>query len=72
MDHSKKHKNVTCKKRQWFKTPFGILALFILTALGFVLYSEYGSIIGFSWIWLVFLLCSLLHISMHGGHGDKH
>ena len=72
MGHREKHKPGVKKKRQWFKTPLGIFALFILVSIGVVLYLEYGTIIGFSWIWLVFLLCPLLHIFMHGGHGDKH
>jgi hypothetical protein len=72
LDHEHHHK--PNNKVVWWKTPFGITVIFFFAVAGYFLIKEHTAHIGNNWIWLILLLCPLMHIFMHGSHGghDSH
>ena len=66
-NHEDYHK--TEDKISWWKTPRGIVLIFFLAVAGYLLIKEHAAHIGSNWIWLLLLLCPLMHVFMHGGHG---
>jgi len=69
MQHDHKHYYRPRKHVSWWKTPFGIVSIVFLGLAGYFLIKEHSAHIGDNWIWLVLLLCPLMHVFMHGGHG---
>tara|TARA_R110002110_G_C13465503_1_gene719025 strand:+ start:8209 stop:8532 length:324 start_codon:yes stop_codon:yes gene_type:complete len=56
------------QKAPWWKSPSGITAIFFIAIAGYLLLREHTAHIGNNWIWLIFLVCPLMHVFMHGGH----
>jgi len=69
MQHDHEHYYRPRKYVSWWKTPFGIVAIVFFALAGYFLIKEHSAHIGDNWIWLVLLLCPLMHVFMHGGHG---
>ncbi|HAU1249876.1 TPA: DUF2933 domain-containing protein [Legionella pneumophila] len=66
------------EKRFWYSPP-GMIAMIIIVIVGYYLIVEHGahivSFLGASPFLLFILLCPLMHLFMHkghGGHGDSH
>ncbi|WP_392536720.1 DUF2933 domain-containing protein [Legionella sp. 227] len=67
------------EEKHFWRTPPGVIALIIIVIIGYYLITEHGahiaSLLGASPFLLLILLCPLMHLFMHkghGGHGDKH
>lgn len=71
MDNSHEHYHRPKNKKPWWKTSSGMLLIVLFAFGGYFLVKEHAAHIGDNWIWLILLLCPLIHIFMHGGHG-KH
>lgn len=71
MQHDHEHYHKTEDKISWWKTPRGIVLIFFLAVAGYLLIKEHAAHIGSNWIWLLLLLCPLMHIFHHGGHGRQ-
>ncbi|KTD71736.1 hypothetical protein Lste_0021 [Legionella steelei] len=66
------------EEQHFWRTPPGVIALIIIVIIGYYLITEHGahiaSFLGASPFLLIILLCPLMHLFMHkghGGHGDK-
>ncbi len=70
MEETHEHNSRQENKQAWWKTPFGLTAIFFFVVGGYFLIKEHGAHIGANWIWLILLACPLMHVFMHGGHGD--
>ena len=57
------------QKTPWWKSPSGMVFFIFIGLAGYFLIKEHSAHIGTNWIWLIFLLCPLMHVFMHGGHG---
>ncbi|WP_339864789.1 DUF2933 domain-containing protein [Paremcibacter congregatus] len=68
MNYDHEHYHKPEKNRPWWKTPYGMAAIFFFVVAGYFLITEHGAHIGSNWIWLILLLCPLMHVFMHGGH----
>ncbi|CEG59166.1 DUF2933 domain-containing protein [Legionella fallonii] len=65
------------KEKHFWRTPPGVIALIIIVIIGYYLITEHGahiaSLLGASPFLLLILLCPLMHLFMHKGHGGgKH
>ena len=69
MDQHHEHYHKPEKQKAWWRTPAGIVAIFFFGLIGYFLIAEHKAHLLGNWIWLILLLCPLLHIFMHGGHG---
>jgi len=59
-------------KRSFWATPQGLAALGLIAVAVYVLIIEHGKHLA-PWLpFLILLLCPLMHILMHGGHGEHH
>ena len=58
-------------KRNFWLTPNGLAALGLIGAVTYFLLTEHRAHFIYALPFLIFLLCPLMHIFMHGGHG-KH
>ncbi|MEQ8486700.1 MAG: DUF2933 domain-containing protein [Pseudomonadales bacterium] len=56
-------------KRNFWLTPNGLAALGLIGAVGYFLLTEHRAHFVYALPFLIFLLCPLMHIFMHGGHG---
>lgn len=56
-------------KRNFWLTPNGLGAIAIIASLLYLLLAEHRAHFIYALPWLIFLLCPLMHIFMHGGHG---
>ena len=53
----------------WYRTPLGVASLLLIAGIGYVLWTQYrAQVIGFLPFGLL-LLCPLMHLFMHRGHG---
>ncbi|HCC3243580.1 TPA: DUF2933 domain-containing protein [Legionella pneumophila] len=63
------------KEKGFWRSPSGLMAIIIIGIIGYYLIVEHGahivSFLGASPLVLLVLLCPLMHLFMHGGHG-KH
>lgn len=69
MQHDHEHYHKPEKKVSWWKTPSGLAFIFFIVIGGYFLIKEHSAHIGNNWIWLILLLCPLMHMFHHGGHG---
>lgn len=67
MEHKHYHKPE--EQMPWWKTNSGMVLIVFLALGGYFLIKEHAAHIGDNWIWLILLLCPLMHVFMHGGHG---
>lgn len=56
-------------KRSFWLTPKGLAALGLIGAVGYFLLTEHRAHFIYALPFLIFLLCPLMHLFMHGGHG---
>lgn len=68
-NHEGHHRPEPGQKVSWWKTSAGMVAICFFIIAGYFLIREHGAHIGGNWIWLILLLCPLMHVFMHGGHG---
>ncbi|MFC7781331.1 DUF2933 domain-containing protein [Legionella taurinensis] len=61
------------KETRFWSSPSGMVAIIIIGIIGYFLIVEHGahiaSFLGASPFLLLVLLCPLMHLFMHGGHG---
>lgn len=69
MDHHQNHYHRPPDKKPWWQTSSGMLLIVLFAVGGYFLIKEHAAHIGENWILLILLLCPLMHIFMHGGHG---
>jgi len=67
-DHAQNQKPEN--KVSFWKSPGGITLIFLLVVGGYFLFKEHSAHIGSNWIWLILLLCPVMHLFMHGGSGN--
>ena len=72
MNHNESHDRYGQRQpaEPWYKTPKGLLILVCLGAVGYWLYTYHlDHALGFL-PYAIILLCPLMHLFMHGGHGN--
>lgn len=56
----------------WLRSRTGFATLIAIAVLGFLIYKGHSAhLLGFL-PYLLLLACPLMHVFMHGGHGDRH
>lgn len=60
------------KKAPWYKTPFGILALVLFAGAAYSIWTEHRVHLYNLLPLLLILVCPLMHLFMHGNHGNDH
>lgn len=58
------------KQAPWWKTSFGIAAIFFFAAGVYFLLTEHTAHVVSYLPWLIILACPLMHMFHHGGHGS--
>lgn len=56
-------------KKSFWLTPSGLAAIGLIAAASYFLLTEHRAHFIYALPLLIFLLCPLMHIFMHGGHG---
>lgn len=56
-------------KRFFWTTPNGLAAIVLIGIVGYYLLTEHRAHVFAALPWLILLLCPLLHVFMHRGHG---
>ncbi len=60
------------QKVPWWRSRGGIALLGFVAVAGVFLFGEHR-LHALGWLpWLILLACPLLHLFMHGGHGEEH
>ncbi|ALP52277.1 hypothetical protein Tel_03470 [Candidatus Tenderia electrophaga] len=60
------------QKAPWWRSRSGVVLLGFTAVAGFFLFSEHRAH-ALGWLpWLILLACPLMHLFMHGGHGEEH
>lgn len=67
MEHKHYHKPE--EQEPWWKTNSGMVLIVFLALGGYFLIKEHAAHIGQNWVYLILLLCPLMHFFMHGSHG---
>ena len=65
------HKH-TSPTRGWLWTPRGLVLLGFLVIAAFFLITEHRAHVLGALPWVLLLLCPVLHLLMHRGHGNGH
>lgn len=60
---------MTERKRSFWTTLNGLAAITFIAIVGYYLLAEHRAHVFAALPWLILLLCPLLHVFMHGGHG---
>ena len=60
------------QERSWFWSPSGLGLLAFLAIAAFFLITEHRAHVLGALPYVLFLLCPLLHLLMHGRHGSAH
>ena len=53
-------------------SPSTIALVFFVAAAGYFLWTEHRAHVIQFLPWIIFLMCPLMHVFMHGGHGGGH
>jgi hypothetical protein len=69
MQHNHEHYHLPESHTRWWKSPTGIACLFFMVATGYFLFMEHRAHIVPYLPYLIILLCPLMHIFHHRGHG---
>jgi hypothetical protein len=56
-------------KARFWTTPNGVAAIALIAAVGYFLLTEHRAHTIAALPWLILLLCPLMHVFMHRGHG---
>ena len=65
------HKD-TPPMRSWLRTPSGVVLLWFLAITAFFLITEHRAHVLGALPYVLFLLCPVLHLLLHRGHGNGH
>ncbi len=65
------HKH-TPPTRSWLRTPSGVVLLGFLAIAAFFLITEHRAHVLGALPYVLFLLCPVLHLLLHRGHGNGH
>jgi len=60
------------QERRWLWSPSGLVLLAFLAVAAFFLITEHRAHVLGALPYVLFLLCPLLHLLMHGRHGSSH
>jgi hypothetical protein len=60
------------QERSWLRSPSGLVLLAFLAIAGFFLITEHWAHMLGALPYVLFLLCPILHLLMHGRHGNGH
>lgn len=60
------------QERSWLRSPGGLVLLAFLAIAGFFLITEHQAHVLGILPYVLFLLCPILHLFMHGRHGNGH
>jgi hypothetical protein len=60
------------QERSWLRSPSGLVLLAFLTIAAFFLIAEHRAHVLGALPYVLFLLCPILHLLMHGRHGSRH
>lgn len=55
--------------KSFWRTPNGLAAIVLIAIAGYYLLAEHQAHVFAALPWLVLLLCPLMHVFMHRGHG---
>lgn len=58
--------------KPWYRSPIPVAAAMIGVIVLFFLIREHWAHLAGNWAYLVLLLCPLMHLFGHGGHGGNH
>jgi choline-glycine betaine transporter len=58
--------------KSFWQSSNGIAAIVMIAAVSYFLFMEHRQHVFQALPFLIILLCPLMHIFMHGGHGDHH
>lgn len=72
MDDDDKHYDKSGNNKAWWRTSWGMVAIFFAILAGYSLFKEHAVHFGGWLIWAIIILCPLVHIFMHRGHGHRH
>ncbi len=68
--HSMHQRDNRDRQGSWWGSPQGIVAILFIAVIGFYLVTEHTAHFFGILPFLIFLLCPLMHIFMHHGHGS--
>lgn len=71
MQHDHEHYHQPEHKIKWWQTNTGTLLVIFFAVGGYFLVNEHSAHIAENAFLLILLLCPLIHIFMHGGHGGR-
>ncbi|HCY64263.1 MAG TPA: hypothetical protein DHV59_15860 [Oxalobacteraceae bacterium] len=69
MHQHRNDSNQSGKPTSFVKSGYGVALIMLALIVGFYLIKEHWAHLGQSWPYLLLLLCPLMHVFMHGGHG---
>ena len=64
--------NDPSRERSWVRSPSGLVLLAFLVIAAFFLITEHWAHVSGVLPYLLFLLCPVLHLFLHGRHGHGH
>ena len=72
MNQHETHPGQSRESTSFWKSGMGVALLMVGVIVAFYLVREHWTHLGQSWPYLLLLLCPLMHLFMHGGHGHGH
>lgn len=72
MNEHHDHHHIPEKKRSWWSTFPGMACAGILAIIAYTLVIDHRQHIAENWVYLLFLICPVMHLFMHHGHNHHH
>jgi len=67
------HDHSSCPSvTKWYRTPFGLACLGLAVVAGYYLWEYHSQHVLAFLPFAIFLVCPLMHLFGHGGHGHQH
>ncbi len=71
-NHTNQNSDKNTNKTSGAKRFFWLIPVMLVAAVGaYFIYNNYWSGLGNNWLILMLLICPLIHLFMHGGHGKN-